>query len=167
MTHINSKTLLSMQELSIARPIAMLYAIPDTFYCMNVKDARRRRLGELKEQFGTLEQIALELNRGKKKPNKYLAQYLSQLYNGSRDMGGRFARRMETAFSKPEGWMDHMGASSAEASELLSIWTQFPQDDQTRILEELRIRLRVIQDKHHITQVLGDKSLRPPKSPSN
>lgn len=167
MEHINSKSLCLLQQDLIALEIAPKNAIPGTFYYMNVKDARRRRLQELKEQFGSLEKLALELNRGKRKPNKYLAQYLSQLHTGTRDIGDKFARRIETALAKAEGWMDHVGASSTEASELLSIWGQFPAEEQTRIIEELKIRLRVIRDKQHIHQALGDRPIRHTKPPSN
>lgn len=132
---------------------------------MNVRSARRIRLTQLKEEHKTLKELADRIvahavSSGDKKAARqsgYLDRYLSQIYTGHRGMGGRLARKIEAAFQKQEGWMDHVGASSAQANELLHIWAQFPEPEQERILEELRIRLRVMKDKLHISRIV-----RPP-----
>lgn len=131
---------------------------------MNVKETRKRRLVELTKIKGTLQEVAAHviasektLGKGKALPkSKYLDRYLSNINTGIRGMGSRFARRLEVAFGKPEGWMDRMGATSAESNDLLSVWGQFPEEEQHRIVEELKIRLRVIKNKTFIIQEVGE-----------
>lgn len=125
---------------------------------MNVKEARRLRLEELKNEAGTLREIARRVNPGA----KYLDRYLSEIRNGTREMGDALARDIEKAFTKPNGWMDQMGVSSPETGELLHIWSQFPPEEQQKILYELKIRLEAI---HRMTGVRGFRGISRPLGP--
>lgn len=113
---------------------------------MTTKEARRLRLLELLRTDGTLRAIARKISPG----SKYLDRYLSQIKTGTREMGDELAADFEKVYGKPKGWMDHVGSSSVEASELLHVWSQFVPEEQERIVEELRIRLRVMRDKEAI-----------------
>ncbi len=160
----DSVTLSSAQEVCIARRIAVANAIRHSIVGMNVKDIRRLRLLQLQKKHGTLDRIAHNIDPGK----KYLAKYLSQILTGRRDMGDTLANRIETCEGRPEGWMDTMGTTSLEAGELLKIWGQFPESEQQRIIDELSIRLRVLQDKEH-QSALGEAAQNHPlpKHPRN
>lgn len=155
----NSITLFRVQQPGISEGIAYEKAIPSSIIGMNVKEARRRRLEKLQKEFGTLKNLAHEVNP----KAKYLDRYLSQVLNSTRGMGDKVARRIEVALAKPEGWMDRLGVSSQDADELLKIWNEFPEEEQTRLLRELRYRLRALHEDRFIKQELGDPAKRPPK----
>lgn len=158
----SSTTLDFLEGDHLAVFLALHFASTRSILVMNVKDARRARLRELLDKEGTLRNIARTVSPGK----KYLDRYLGQIINGDRDMGDPLARDFEAAYRKHEGWMDHVGASSKESGELLHIWGQFPEAEQHRILEELKIRLRVIKDNSFISQdLISNHEVR--RKPSN
>ena len=128
---------------------------------MTAKEARRLRLKEIQKKYGTLKNFAREA-----RPDaKYFDKYLSQVLTGSRGMGNNVARLIEQHERKPKGWMDRVGASSIEAGELLKIWGQFEPEEQLRIVEELRIRLRVQKDRAYMDRQSSDEI--PPKHIKN
>lgn len=65
---------------------------------MDVKTIRRKNLALLKEREKTFDAIA---RRADIDPN-----YLSQINTGYRDMGDASARKIESAYGQPHGWMD-------------------------------------------------------------
>src|SRR4029078_8220500 len=104
-----------------SRIIAIGSAIKTKMFAMNVKDARRIRLGELKDTYGSLREIAAliytHVSTSCNKPTarkKYSDRYLSQIHTGERNMGHSLASQIEGAIGKKEGWMDYVGASSSE-----------------------------------------------------
>lgn len=66
--------------------------------CVDNKTIRRLNLLGLIDQHGTIARLAKATNS--------VANYLSQVKNGHRDMGDDQARRLEAALSKEKGWMD-------------------------------------------------------------
>ena len=127
---------------------------------MNVKEARRLRLLELIRTEGTLRAVAQKVRPG----YKYFDRYLSQVKTATRGMGDKIASRFEKAYHKPNGWMDYVGSSSIEANELLHAWSQFPPEEQERIVEELKIRLRVRRDKESIKDVNPGQEAQYPRN---
>ena len=126
---------------------------------MTTKESRRLRLLELLRTEGTLKAIAHRISP----VSKYLDRYLSQIKTGIREMCDDLAADIEKTYRKPKGWMDHVGTSSIEASELLNVWSQFESAEQERIVEELRIRLRVIKDREAMKNLQNNQDARSPK----
>lgn len=129
---------------------------------MDIKEIRRAKLRELVARFGTLKRLAYEIAPR----DKYLDRYLSQILNETRGMGDRLARKIEDSVGEERGWMDRMASSSRQNNELLQIWSQFPAEEQLRILEELRIRLRVLKDKSVIRESVAMTRGRQTRTPS-
>lgn len=73
---------------------------------MENKTVRRLNLDGLIAQFGTIAALA--------KATGTVANYLSQVRNGHRDMGDDIARRLEDALNKKTGWLDSLQFSSAD-----------------------------------------------------
>lgn len=159
-----------MQEVFLAPRIASDSRGKRSIVGMRTKDVRRQRLLELKQQHGyryIAEKIIEYRKRTgrhtKKGKKEYLDRYLSQLgtETDGRGIGNRIAADIEGAFGKHKGWMDRLGASSAEVNELLHIWGQFPEDEQRRILTEMRLRLRAYKDEQSLRGP-DDSGPRPP-----
>lgn len=89
---------------------------------MDNKEIRRRRLLQLKEQYGTWEVLGETVGSN----HSYLSQIASP--NIDRNMGDRLARQFEKRLGKPRGWMDEPLVSETET---LS-------EDEQRLLERFR-----------------------------
>ncbi len=82
---------------------------------MNVKDVRRQHLATAIDKFGSIEALADATGTNPK--------HLSQLRNGHRNIGDRFARKLEAALSlAPNAWdapspVDYSSAVLASAGE--------------------------------------------------
>jgi transcriptional regulator with XRE-family HTH domain len=76
---------------------------------MDISQIRRDNLAALIAQYRSLEALAAA--------SDVSASYLSQIKNGTRGMGSRFARKLETALSLPQGWFDQIGASRPDAGQ--------------------------------------------------
>lgn len=79
---------------------------------MGAPENRRANLIKLIENYGTIEQFAEMADQS--------AGYLSQIKNGTRNMGTRIARKIEQAMGLADGWMD------ADQSGSLSLVTSPP-----------------------------------------
>lgn len=165
----SSKTLDYLQELFLATYLASIWPEERSIFYMRTKEIRRLRLLELHKNYSYREiaetVIAHKKRYGTYTPKgkkDYLDRYLSQLgaETDGRGMGAQLASDIEDAYGKPKGWMDRLGASSAEVNELLDIWKQFPEEEQQRILYELTYRLRALKEKEHT-----DPDFTPPRTP--
>lgn len=107
---------------------------------MTAMNARKANLLKLIEQHGTLEKLA-ELTGSS-------PRHLSQMKNGTRNMGHKVARRIEAKLTLPAGWLD-MKHSKSEANfqgvlgaeELLKDFEMLPpllQDEVSKKARELR-----------------------------
>lgn len=74
-----------------------------------IEETRRARLELLIERHGNMERLANAAGVS--------ASYLSQIRNGSRRMGSRFARKIEAALGLGEGWFDGSGEQFGSAVE--------------------------------------------------
>jgi hypothetical protein len=75
---------------------------------MDNKTIRRINLIGLIAEFGTIEALA--------RATGSVANYLSQIKSGSRNMGDALARQMESRMAKEMGWMDSPHFASPEAT---------------------------------------------------
>lgn len=149
-----------MEVGGIAARIASPSAIARSMIGVNVKEARRLRLEEIVRIEGTVKAVAKKV----RPRSKYFDRYLSQVRNHVRGMGDKVALQFEKTYHKPNGWMDTVGTSSIEARELLYVWNQFPQNEQERIVEELKIRLRALKEKESTNEL---NSLSRPNFPKH
>lgn len=156
----DSGTLSIAQGGRIAFRIAIENAIRSSMLPMRIKEARKQRLIQLQKKYGSLKKLANAIDPTK----EYLDKYLSNIVAGHREMGDDLAARIEELERRPQGWMDSMGATSAEVSELLNIWNKFPEDEQRRILRELRFRLKSLQDDEAING-LAEAKKSPDRKP--
>lgn len=70
---------------------------------MDIRDVRRRRLRELKDELGSQQAIADRL-QGEQ-------NYISGLLSGKKPFGEKTARKIEKACGKPEKWLDQLETS--------------------------------------------------------
>lgn len=68
-----------------------------------ITQIRRERLRALIDEAGTQAAVALRIGKDKNQIYQWL---LSPGEAGARNIGSRSAKLLETAFAKPEGWMD-------------------------------------------------------------
>jgi hypothetical protein len=97
---------------------------------MDNKTIRRLNLHGLIDEFGTIESLA--------RATGTVANYLSQIKGGSREMGDAVARKMEQRMAKERGWMDspHFASTDAtmSATEALQILEALsPEDRESRM----------------------------------
>ncbi|VEL96976.1 hypothetical protein ALT761_01975 [Alteromonas sp. 76-1] len=78
-------------------------------FIMDVKEVRRLNLEYLIAAVGSIKALADAVYTD---PN-----YISQIKNGNsgKKMGDKFARKLESAFSKPIGWMDKLQVSKDDS----------------------------------------------------
>lgn len=87
---------------------------------VEIAEIRRRNLDVLEAEAESLEAIGDAMRAkdptqtGGDLPN--YANYLSQVRGGTRNMGTRFARKLEAGMGKPKGWMDVAQFEAAELS---------------------------------------------------
>jgi hypothetical protein len=72
-------------------------------YMKPITQIRRERLRELCVETGSQAAVALRIGKDKNQIYQWL---LSPGEKGARNIGSRSAKVLETAFAKPEGWMD-------------------------------------------------------------
>jgi hypothetical protein len=72
-------------------------------YMKPITQIRRDRLRELVAEAGTQAAVALRIGKDKNQIYQWL---LTPGTEGARNIGSRSAKILETAFAKPEGWMD-------------------------------------------------------------
>lgn len=84
-----------------------------TIFRMEISQVRRENLVKLIASYGTIEAMAAagELN----------ASYLSQMKNGTRDMGTRFARETEEKLGLKRGWFDTPPGNQEERAEPIPV----------------------------------------------
>lgn len=75
---------------------------------MDNKTIRRLNLHGLIDEYGTIEALA--------RATGTVANYLSQIKGGSREMGDAVARKLEQRMAKEKGWMDSPHFASADAT---------------------------------------------------
>lgn len=102
---------------------------------MNNKAIRRANLIALIETEGEIQRLAGRFGMN--------ASYMSQIKNGTRQMGDSFARRIEKALGKPEGWMDipqfRSPDAQMDAAEALQILSTLSDDDRDAWLKHGRL----------------------------
>lgn len=114
---------------------------------MDAANARRLNLKDLEKQQGSLQRLA-ELTDS-------AAAHLSQIKNGTRDMGAAVARRFERKLHLAPGWMDtrnHAYPQGTLGTELLvRDFEQLPpalQDHVVHIASELRTIIEAIPERY-------------------
>jgi transcriptional regulator with XRE-family HTH domain len=80
---------------------------------MDISKIRHDNLDALISQYGSIEAVATAADVS--------ASYLSQIKNGTRGMGSRFARKLEAALSLPNGWFDQIGVTRPDAGQAAPI----------------------------------------------
>jgi hypothetical protein len=102
---------------------------------MDNKTIRRLNLHGLIDEFGTIEALA--------RATGTVANYLSQIKGGSREMGDAVARKMEQRMSKEKGWMDspHFASTDAtmSATEALQILEALSPEDRESWMKHGRL----------------------------
>lgn len=137
----NSSLLLSVNSI--------LPVPPDSTLLFNAgmkenKAVRRANLLGLIKEFDTIEALANATGT--------VAAYLSQVKNGTRQMGDRVARRIEAGLNKDEGWIDvaqYGGLDSLmDQSEILEIMRALTPEERDEVLKLARLirRARGVQD---------------------
>lgn len=108
---------------------------------MDVKEVRRLNLEYLIAVVGSTKALSDMVDTD---PN-----YISQIKNGNsnKKMGDRFARKLEAAFNKPEGWMDQLQIANEKKAGNLT--------------DEMLLNLAV---KHVINQLIAAGIYEPKKS---
>jgi transcriptional regulator with XRE-family HTH domain len=93
---------------------------------MEIQEIRRRKLLALRAEYKTFE--ALEDKTG------VAASYLSQIKNGTRNMGNRVARKIELKIGQQRGWMDRADETSLPQDEL-ALLLQYRQSKESALKE--------------------------------
>lgn len=126
---------------------------------MDATEARQANLLDLERQHGTLEALAEKTESS--------AAHLSQIKNGTRNMGRDVARRFERKLELPQGWMDTREHGATQkllaAPALVADFEVLPpalQDHVSAIARDLRERVEKIPP--HIRKVIS----APPKDPA-
>ena len=88
-------------------------ALPIYATQMDISKIRQDNLGVLIGQYGSMEALAAAADVS--------SSYLSQIKNGTRGMGSRFARKLETSLSLPQGWFDQVGIARPDAVQSIPI----------------------------------------------
>ena len=98
---------------------------------MDIQTLRQQRLLDLIESHKTIEALADKAGVN--------SRYLSQIKNGSRRMGAKFARKLEKNLSLPEYWLDRQtGHDEEEFSEELALFRNLRPDQRAVVVELLR-----------------------------
>lgn len=125
---------------------------------MDAKRARKANLLDLEQKHGTLESLS--------KRTKTPAAYLSEIKNGTRNMGDKVARRFEKELKLGDGWMDTRNRVSTQgtlaAPALLKDFEGLPPVIQEHISQKTR-ELRELFDK--IKPELRHMIIAPPQDP--
>lgn len=102
---------------------------------MDNKAIRRANLVGLIKEFETIARLARHTGA--------VASLLSQIKNGTRQMGDDVARRLERALKKPEGWMDlpqyGPGDAMMDQAEALQILQSLSESDRAAWLKHGRL----------------------------
>jgi hypothetical protein len=102
---------------------------------MDVAEIRRLNLLGLLRDFGTLEELAEQYD--------LVANYLSQVKSGHRNMGARFARKLEERMGKGNGWMDKLQFTNPDDAvdgiEIMQIYDGLLAEDKAALLKHARL----------------------------
>lgn len=125
---------------------------------MEASESRRANFKDLLAQHGTIEVLAEKTGSN--------PQHLSQIKNGTREMGRSVARRFEARLGLPSGWMDtrdHTPAQgSLEGAALLEDYRRLPPALQAHIAAKAA-ELRELWDS--IPATLRPLISEPPRDP--
>lgn len=117
------------------------------------KAVRRANLLGLIKEFDTIEALA--------EATGTVANYLSQVKNGTREMGDRVARKLEAGLEKEKGWIDadqYGGVESLmDQSEMLEIIRALSSEEREELLKHARLLLRA-RGAHDAAEPYGDLS---------
>jgi hypothetical protein len=102
---------------------------------MDISEIRRANMLGLLADFRTLEELAEHYD--------LVANYLSQIKSGSRNMGDRFARGWEKKMGKPRGWFDTLQFHSPDEAmgglEAMQIFQSLSEEDREAWLKHGRL----------------------------
>lgn len=112
-------------------PLAKRYLISG----MDIAEVRRLNLLGILREFQTIEELAEHY--------ELVANYLSQVKTGHRNMGSRHARKMEEAMGKPKGWMDKLQFTSPDDAvdgiEVMQIYQGLSPEDKAALIKHARL----------------------------
>ena len=110
---------------------------------MNIKEIRTQNLLQLIEDAGSMQALAERAQRVEETIN---ANYLSQLKNGTKGMGDKYARKLESALGLPTDWMDsdhnEAGAGKIDLKAIENAFILMPRDERARLAAILVDSLR-------------------------
>jgi transcriptional regulator with XRE-family HTH domain len=104
---------------------------------MDISKIRQDNLGVLIGQYGSMEALAAAADVS--------SSYLSQIKNGTRGMGSRFARKLEASLSLPQGWFDQVGVARPDAVSIpieLALFRKLSRAQREALVVILRAMIR-------------------------
>lgn len=112
---------------------------------LTIDQIRLANLNLLVREAGTLQAVA----EAAETSSVYLSQVRNRLADPKtgrhRAMGSKLARRLESAFGKPEGWMDEANAQASQGNPagivLADVLRHGSQADRVRVLDGIRVQL--------------------------